>query len=194
MIRSNQHRHNLDTRAHEALQPRHAKPVREFDDCLRRREEDTRHAKAESEPGTEAVALAQPWTLPPRAAAGVDEPPPPAGLETPTPASAATAQAHLRLSLPLAPQSEAWTFDLSTAGLPVQTVTLARAGNGQLNLSIQSSGTLTGQQMESHLPRLKQRLADKVSHVAIEAGLRAPGDEIEGVEDSEAGDDGSAGR
>lgn len=169
MIRTNQHRHNLDTRAHETLQPTRARPAHEFEDWMRRQERDESHHKPEGEPvpdlsGMVALGRPQPQVESP------DEARMPAGLlETPTPAAAATAQAHLRMSLPLTPESQAWTFDLSASNLPVQSLTLSKASNGQLKLSIQSSGTQAGHQMEAHLPRLKQRLSDKVAHVDIRA-------------------------
>lgn len=177
MIRTNQHRHNLDTRAHEALQPTRTRPAHEFEDWMRRQEQDEEHRKASSDGHAEMTAmvqLGQPQTLP----AGPEPEVPEASawlLETPTPAAAATAQAHLRMSLPLAPESQAWTFDLSASNLPVQSLTLSKASNGQLNLSIQSNGSQSGQQMEAHLPRLKQRLSDKVANVDI----RADGDRYE---------------
>lgn len=181
MIRTNQHRHNLDTRAHETLQPQRTRPTGPFEDLLRRQEEDEQHAKMQGEPSAEALVLAQTWSFDMHAA----EPPAAAshagGLDTPTPASAATAQAHLRMALPLVAQ-QAWTFDLSGANLPVQAVTLTRASNGQLSLSIQSSAGASGMQAESHLPKLRQRLADKVAHVDL-----CCGDSL-----VDEGDDGSA--
>ncbi len=177
MIRTNQHRHNLDTRAHEALQPTRTRPAHEFEDWMRRQEQDGEQRKPSSDASPEPGGLAQ-LAQPPAQAlpASPDEPEAPAGLlETPTPAAAAAAQAHLRLSLPLAPETQAWTFDLSASNLPVQSITLSKAGNGQLKLSIQSNGSQSGQQMEAHLPRLKQRLSDKVASVDI----RADGDRYE---------------
>lgn len=164
MIRTNQHRHNLDTRAHESLQPTPAKPCHAFEDWLRRQDGEQR-AKTDAEPSPEQWAQAL-NAAPCLQAAMPEEAASPAGLDTPTPAAAATAQAHLRMSLPLAPQAQAWVFDLSASNLPVQRLTLTRTGQG-LALSIQSQSGANGQQIEHHLPRLKQRLADKVIHVDL---------------------------
>lgn len=182
MIRTNQHRHNLDTRAHETLQPARTRPAHEFEDWMRQQERDEDHRKAEGDGAPDMsgmVTFGRPQAPP----ESRGEPEAPGGLlETPTPAAAATAQAHLRMSLPLVPESQAWTFDLSASNLPVQSLTLSKASNGQLKLSIQSNGSQSGQQMEAHLPRLKQRLSDKVAQVDI----RADGDQHEQ-------DDGSVG-
>jgi hypothetical protein len=180
MIRSIQHRHNLDTRANESLHVQKTKPAHEFESWLRRRDGQDQDSKAETEASPESVAIAQ-ASAPELRSVCQDEPAHAGTLDTPTPATAAAAQAHLRMALPLASQTQTWTFDLSAANLPVQSLTLSRVSNGQLNLSIQSSSHQAGQNMEAHLPKLKQRLADKVASVAMQEGEH--GDGIDGVDD-----------
>jgi hypothetical protein len=181
MIRSIQHRHNLDTGANESLHVQKTKPAHEFESWLRRRDGDDQDSKAEAEISPEAAAIAH-ASAPDLHGVCQDEPAHAGVLDTPTPATAAAAQAHLRMALPLAPQTQTWTFDLSSANLPVQSLTLSRVSNGQLNLSIQSSSHQAGQNMETLLPKLKQRLADKVASVAMQAG-----EHVEAINDVDDG-------